>query len=1247
MIVSSSSLFSGSEGTFFRVEMLNDAGTSWKWSKKVLIGGWDAYTTVTDYDLDTPIELALGVKVEFVQSAKSDYNDGDYWIWIMTVDMKLDSDENGVYSNLKVIENGDKRNLIMLNKVSGDIVEIKDFESTSPEINENIVNIGQSDSLDICSKNKEIFIARGEKSVPKWVGYTKNNGFSPPNDSASIISDDAYRVLDVEGTFTKLLDDFVTLRGTENVPAGSAGTGYQTEVLKQMNSRIVVGIKYGEDRLYVCHIGEMDASPPTGIIYSYKLSHMPLRIRLDYSTFMSTGQKYTTGVAVMTVPASGNYINSMEFWEIPSGATTGPLATKSKTIHFKKPADFNVDDKGFSDFLIVPNMIDYTHGSCKFYGFFSFKMTPEETNNGLLGQKCLYRVESITSIADDGNVPETILTAEGTDGRYIACTPKLDYEDSNATTETFIDINIDDTPNPDPFKKYDGSLLKIIETSDINLAIGGYDSGGLNPYIHFTANLKPSDELGYVGSEHKWGPFWIDSDEKLWTFCTVTFVVALPTTTTTLACPILVHFKHLNIDTDPGTGQGWEELTNKYNTENPVASWFKASLANEFLPPATYPLFSTPDEGRKYNVYGDVDNNNGARRALSYYNAENKQICTFAVPAQETEGDSDYLWDSANIWVFPNPTSLVYTRFTSASDGVEESRPVTSLYTLSATDSFEDKKRYRLGDNDLEVKFRYANVDPGDMGQIGLPWESEASQVIMAPITGEGDSTMSEHWYNEGMNAGADKDVATQPAVVYTGATDEMASTDTWLSFGDTSAYSSLSWVAGSAKKSFYKMSLIYDGYQESSLLNTIVTFSNSTAFTDGIQFEIRIDAEYSLPKRINAIAVYRGDSATENNDNPDGFYRFVKEIPLTDFAYDSANSRYTYTLLDDGDTEGSYTAINGIPETMTSLSINYTYCTEQNGYMFIGKCNHKEFGDANNVIFRSQPGKYSIFNWSTDFAQIPFNITALIGFMGKIYVFGYTEMAIINPETLVIEDTIKGIGCVGPKTIYTTSTGLYWFDESNIYSASPRITKIGQSILSVDTHGWYNLSSDVKRGAVGGFDVNRQAYLVFFTTGSDKRCWAYSTMMNRWDLWETAGTVMDTEQSSDGHCILLLKDGRICKYLAGANRRSWEWESKKITFGSDTIFKKVRVAKIDASNRANTSIKYQTDISTEASGWQAGTNNSNNYGSAWLGNSIKIDSAHSKARWAKFQLKGTNDSAGSDYKGYSLGVIFKPKRPK
>ena len=1244
MIVSAESVFSGTEGTFFRVEMLSDAGTSWKWSKKVLIGGWDAYTTVTDYDLDTAIELALGVKVEFIQSAKSDYNDGDYWIWIMTADMKLDPDITGSYSDLKVVENGNKKNLFILNKNSGSVVEIKDFESTSPSINENVKNIGASDSIDICSKNKEIYIARGENKIPKWIGYTKNNSFSPPSDSASIMSDDAYHVIDVESTFTKMLDDFVTLRGIKSA----------SDVILQKHSKIVAGIKYGEDRLYVCYIRELVDNPPVGTIYSYKLSHNPIRVRLDYSTFHPTGQKYIAGVAVMTEPSTG-YQNNIEFWKVHLNADPGKIVTKEKTINLVKPANFNIEgNKGFSDFLIVPTNIDYTNGSCAFHGVFSYEMSVEETQDGLKGQKCLYRVEGINTLSDGSSIPSTVLTASGTNGKYIGFTPKLDFRGTTLDEVVFADVKQASSSN---YAMKDGALLQIMETGDINLAIGGYDSAGLYPWIHFTVNLKPPHDLGtYSGSasgnpeeygQPDYGPFWIDNTGKLWAVCTVTFVPALSVETDDIECATLVHFKHTNLS-NPDVG--WTELTNHYGTEDPrEQNYIKEKLANDELPPAVYPLFALPGEGRKYNIYGDVDNHNGARRALSYYNITNKQVCTFNVPAQDGASSSTLLerWDTRNIWVFPNPNGTVYSRFTSASSGTTQNRPVTSLYTLSATGNWHDKKRYRLGDNELEGKFRDTNVSEGaNFGQIGLPWEDEMAQVIMAPITGMGETV--EHWYQATMNAGGEKNETHAIEKTFTEAVDEISGAATWLSFSDPEDYTALSWNGSDTKKSFYKISLIYDGYQESSLLNSIITHDKATAFVDGIEFDIRIDAGYSFfPKRVNAIAVYRGDSALQASDNPDSLYRFIKEIPLTDFAYDEANTRYAYTVLDDGDAEGSYSAINGIPETMSSLSINYTYCTEQNGYMFIGKCNHKEFGDANNVIFRSQPGKYSIFNWSTDFAQIPFTTTAMIGFMGKVYVFGYTEMAIINPETLVIEDTIKGIGCIGPKAIHITSTGLYWFDESNIYSASPRITKIGQSILSVDTYGWYNLSSDVKKGAVTGFDVDRQAYLVFFTTGSDKRCWAYSTMMNRWDLWETDATVMDTEQSSDGSCILLLKDGRICKYLAGPNRRSWEWQSKKITFGSDTIFKKVRVAKIDASNRENTSIKYQTDISTEASGWQAGTNNSNNYGSTWLGNSIKIDSAHSKARWAKFQLKGTNDSAGSDYKGYSLGVIFKPKRPK
>ena len=58
----------------------------------------------------------------------------------------------------------------------------------------------------------------------------------------------------------------------------------------------------------------------------------------------------------------------------------------------------------------------------------------------------------------------------------------------------------------------------------------------------------------------------------------------------------------------------------------------------------------------------------------------------------------------------------------------------------------------------------------------------------------------------------------------------------------------------------------------------------------------------------------------------------------------------------------------------------------------------------------------------------------------------------------------------------------------------------------------------------------------------------------------------MDSAYTSDGHSLLLLSDGTICKYLSGPNKRNWTFVSKKLTLGSDTQDKKLRNVKLDAS---------------------------------------------------------------------------------
>ena len=478
--------------------------------------------------------------------------------------------------------------------------------------------------------------------------------------------------------------------------------------------------------------------------------------------------------------------------------------------------------------------------------------------------------------------------------------------------------------------------------------------------------------------------------------------------------------------------------------------------------------------------------------------------------------------------------------------------------------------------------------------------------------------------------------------------TDDYGSLAQWLTFS-TVATNANKWVGlSNTKSAFYKFSLVYDGYQEGALINTDVVYhtaNNTTDITTGLSFTIKIDADWGIPQRATSMAVYRADDDEFDAADPGGLYKFVEEIPLVSFNYDSGNNLWTYVVIDDGDTNASYSAINGLDETITNLELSYTACTSLNGYMFVGNCTHKEFEDAENFIFRSQPGKFSIFDWSKDFTQVPFVPVAMAGFMGKLYVWGESQMAIINPESLTVEDTVEGVGCIGPKAIQNTPTGLFWYDQSNIYQSVPKLNKIGTTILKQADFGWEKLSNAEKSSAVSGYDATRQCYLIFFTHITSNRCWAYYIPHNRWDLWETEGKVYDTITSDDGYPILLLGEGKIRKYLAGPNRRDWTFETKKMTMGADTLFKKVRVIKVDASNRSAMTLQYKTD-DFEGS-WNNGTDISNSYGSTWKGLAKKIASAHSKLRWIKLKATGNNDTAGSNHKVYAMGTIYKPKSAK
>ena len=458
------------------------------------------------------------------------------------------------------------------------------------------------------------------------------------------------------------------------------------------------------------------------------------------------------------------------------------------------------------------------------------------------------------------------------------------------------------------------------------------------------------------------------------------------------------------------------------------------------------------------------------------------------------------------------------------------------------------------------------------------------------------------------------------------------------------------SWAGGLVKKVYYKASLIYDGYQESPLISTANSLFNLSADPYGIDktvsIIIKIKDTFTMSDRVTGVALYRATSTAKDTPDPDSLFRFIAEVPLYQFNHNFTDGSQSFTVIDTGDAEGTYEAINGISENIYDIGVSYTVNAQQNGYHFIGNCSHSQIDDAENYILRSQPGKFSIFDWTKDFLQLPFIPVAMKGFMGKLYVFSNSQTAVVNPENLVIEDVIEGIGCINARTILVTDAGMVWADYRNIYMASPSMNAIGDNILNVETDGWLNIPTVDKPNVRCGYDAKRKAFLLFYTVGSVYRCWAYSIQKGRWDLFETPNRVMDTTLTKDGSTMLLLSDNRLAKFLSNTTSNlDWSWESKKINMGNTMVDKKVRNIKAEASAKALTTISYKLEGDTS---WKTGTDVSSNFsGANNLARTLEVADKPKKVHWIKIKVDVDNSPTGTDGKVFATSLIYKQKRPK
>jgi hypothetical protein len=296
-----------------------------------------------------------------------------------------------------------------------------------------------------------------------------------------------------------------------------------------------------------------------------------------------------------------------------------------------------------------------------------------------------------------------------------------------------------------------------------------------------------------------------------------------------------------------------------------------------------------------------------------------------------------------------------------------------------------------------------------------------------------------------------------------------------------------------------YKINFVYDGYQDSPLSNhyTEVDIREANVRADGggagtdyvagaLTVTINLHKPEIFSRRItharlwkSKIRINESTINSEDNFNIESMYNLVDTIPLnsnwtvSDEVVEEYNGNTVtlgkianYTVIDNGKVGPSYEAYTGIPQAIKNSLPSYTLSTQLNNYLYIANCSHPSFEDASNLIFRSQPSRYNIFDWSENLLSMPSTPKAMTSFNGRLIVWDFKNMYIINPEGLYIEDTFESSGCLGYNHFARTEQGICFADDNNIYLYDGKqVNNIGIPIVTSHKYGrkisWRNKDNE------------------------------------------------------------------------------------------------------------------------------------------------------------------------------------------
>jgi len=430
----------------------------------------------------------------------------------------------------------------------------------------------------------------------------------------------------------------------------------------------------------------------------------------------------------------------------------------------------------------------------------------------------------------------------------------------------------------------------------------------------------------------------------------------------------------------------------------------------------------------------------------------------------------------------------------------------------------------------------------------------------------------------------------------------------------------------------FYKISMMYDGYQESNpSLETVIDAGTTT----NTSIAITINDKFQIPDRASGIKIYRAESSASSATAPVSVYRLVKFLTFASGWADSGTSGKTQTIIDTGTKGASYEAESGLPESIEATLPNYSLSTQLNNQHYIGNCAHEGYiDDASTYIFVSKVGKFDVFDWVVDFIKLPTVPTALISFAGRVFAFDKSNTyRIRGGNDLYIEDIFEGVGCLNDDAIVSTDFGLFFADNNNIYQHNGQSAEpIGEAIVRGDsTYSWQNRDTSYYTRAM--YDAKRRSVYFTFKTGNNFYAWAWNIPRKRWDLLsfgDTEGTAQPKgSYTLDDNTINVSNGTSIIQFLGHAStKRQWTWVSKDLTMGNDTQQKSIKKILLPSRIKAN----YTINSSKPSAGSQVSNTQ--------VRGTYRMD-VNQKATNLKVRLD--SNTAGDECG--AVGILFRTKR--